>query len=76
MYRRALAIGETALGAAHPKVAIRLHNLAGLLAGDGRLQEALAMERRAVGIFRACLGDTHPYTKGCEAALARMVEGG
>jgi Tetratricopeptide repeat len=63
MYRRALAIDEASYGPDHPKVAIRLNNLAGLLQATNRLAEAEPLMRRQVEIFlsvTARTGHQHP----------------
>jgi Tetratricopeptide repeat len=49
--RRALAIDEAVYGPEHPKVAIRLNNLAQLLQDTNRLAEAEPLSRRMVGVF-------------------------
>ena len=61
--RRALAIDEEAFGNEHPKVAIRLNNLATLLLDTNRLTEAEPLMRRALEIFRQSLGEDHPSTQ-------------
>ena len=58
--RRALTIDEASFGANHPRVAIRLNNLAGLLQDTNRLQEAEPLMRRALEIFIGSLGREHP----------------
>nr|MBA2592262.1 tetratricopeptide repeat protein [Gammaproteobacteria bacterium] len=56
----ALTIDEASFGANHPRVAIRLNNLAGLLQDTNRLQEAEPLMRRALEIFIGSLGREHP----------------
>jgi hypothetical protein len=51
--RRALAIDAASYGNDHPKVAIRLNNLAQLLRATNRLAEAEPLMRRMVEIFIA-----------------------
>jgi hypothetical protein len=63
LYRRALEIGEKALGPEHPNVAIRLSNLAGLLRETNRLGEAEPLYRRAFLIFKNSLGVQHPNSQ-------------
>ena len=58
--RRALAIDEASYGAEHPKVAIRLNNLAPLLQATNRLGEAEPLLRRALAIDEASYGAEHP----------------
>jgi tetratricopeptide (TPR) repeat protein len=60
MMRRALAIDERSLGPDHPKVAIRLNNLAGLLRLTNRLAEAESLYRRALAIDETSFGPDHP----------------
>src|SRR5262249_30712138 len=52
LYKRALAIGEKALGPEHPTVALSLNNLAALYNVQGRYAEALDPIRRAAAIHR------------------------
>ena len=69
MMRRALAIDEASFGPNHPKVAIRLNNLAQLLKAMNRLDEAEPLMRRHVlifGDFGLTTGHQHPHF---EAAL-------
>ncbi|MGC2112663.1 MAG: tetratricopeptide repeat protein [Candidatus Korobacteraceae bacterium] len=60
LYRRALIITEKALGLDHPKVAIRLINLAALLQDTNRLGEAEPLKRRALEIDEKAYGPNHP----------------
>jgi len=62
--RRALAINETSYGKEHPKVAIRLNNLALLLQATNRLSEAEPYSRRTVEVFvqfTRATGHPHPH---------------
>ena len=61
--RRALAIDEASYGNDHPKVAIRLNNLAGLLQATNRLAEAGPLMARCFTVFRQSLGLDHPNTQ-------------
>jgi hypothetical protein len=63
LIRRALAIDEQSFGPDHPKVAIRLKNLAQLLQATNRLAEAEPLMRRAVVVFFAALGTEHPSSR-------------
>ena len=58
--RRALAIDEKSYGPDHPKVAIRLNNLAQLLQATKRLSEAEPLMRRALEIDEQSYGADHP----------------
>ncbi len=60
LFRRALAIDEKAYGPDHPKVAIRLNNLALLLKATTRLAEAEPLFRRALAIDEKASGPEHP----------------
>jgi len=64
LMRRALAIDEQSYGPEHPKVAIRLSNLAALLKATNRLGEAEPLLRRSVEIlaaFQQATGHQHPH---------------
>ncbi len=60
LYRRAVAIWETALGGDHPDVATALNNLAEVYRSDGNPAEAEPLYRRAVTIWEEALGADHP----------------
>jgi len=60
LMRRALAIDEQSYGPHHPKVAIRLNNLAHLLQATNRLAEAEPLMRRALAIDEQSYGPIHP----------------
>ena len=60
LMRRALAIDEQSFGSDHPKVAIRLNNLATLLQATNRLTEAEPLMRRALAIDEQSFGAEHP----------------
>ena len=60
LMRRALEIGEKSFGPDHPKVAIRLNNLASLLQSTNRLSEAEPLIRRALEIDEKSFGPDHP----------------
>ena len=60
MSRRALAIDESASGPGHPRVALRLNNLALLLRNTNRLEEAEPLMRGALAIDEAAYGPDHP----------------
>ncbi len=75
LYRRALAIAETALGPDHPNVATCLGNLAELLRVTGRAGEAEPLYRRALAILEASLGPEHPNTVGVRENLAALLAG-
>ena len=60
LYRRALAIGEKAIGPHHPEVGTRLNNLANLLHDQGNYRDAEPLFRRAIAIDEKALGPNHP----------------
>ena len=71
--RRALQIDEHSFGSDHPKVAIRLNNLARLLQATNRLEEAEPLMRRVVQIFAMFSGLTghrHPHM---DAAMSNYI---
>jgi tetratricopeptide (TPR) repeat protein len=72
--RRALAISETSLGPVHPKVAIRLNNLAQLLRKTNRLAEAEPLMRRALAIDEASYGPDHPEVARGLNNLAQLLQ--
>ena len=72
--RRALAIDEQSLGPDHPRVAIRLNNLAQLLQATNRLEDAEPLMRRALAILEASLPDHHPWVQGGRRNLNVLLE--
>ncbi len=74
LYRRALAIDERSFGADHPKVAIRLNNLASLLQATNRLGEAEPLMRRALAIDERSFGADHPNVAMDLNNLARLLQ--
>jgi len=74
LMRRALAIDEQSFGATHPKVAIRLNNLARLLQATNRLAEAEPLMRRALAIDEQSFGATHPNVAIDLNNLARLLQ--
>jgi tetratricopeptide (TPR) repeat protein len=74
LYRRALAIDERSYGPDHPKVAIRLDNLAQLLQATNRLVEAEPLMRRALATFERSPGPDHPDFAINLYSLARLLQ--
>jgi tetratricopeptide (TPR) repeat protein len=72
LYKRALAITETALGPNHPEVGTRLHNLAALYQNQGRYAEAEPLCRRSLAICEMALGPDHPIFGASMNNLARL----
>jgi tetratricopeptide (TPR) repeat protein len=60
LFKRALAIRETALGANHSDVGQSLHNLAYLYWTQGKYSEAEGLYKRALAIREHALGSNHP----------------
>ena len=58
--RRSLRIDEESYGQDHPRVALDLNNLAGLLQATDRLVDAETMMRRSLQIDEASYGKDHP----------------
>ncbi len=71
---RALAIDEASFGADHPRVAIRLNNLATLLQDTNRLPEAEPLMRRALAIDEASFGADHPNVAIRLSNLATLLQ--
>jgi tetratricopeptide (TPR) repeat protein len=59
LYKRALAIRETALGANHPDVGQTLNNLALVYLDQGKYSEAEELFKRALAIRETALGANH-----------------
>jgi tetratricopeptide (TPR) repeat protein len=72
LYRRALAIKETLLGADHPDVAVTLNNRALLLKQQGNPAEAATMYKRALAIFERTVTPTHPNFITCRTNYERL----
>jgi tetratricopeptide (TPR) repeat protein len=62
LYRRALEIRESELGANHPDTAESLSNLAELYRVQGRYEEAEPLMLRVLDIWESELGANHPNT--------------
>ncbi|CAK0905589.1 unnamed protein product, partial [Prorocentrum cordatum] len=75
LMRRALAIGEKALGPQHPAVATRCNNLARLLQDQGQYgAETEGLMRRALAISEKALGPQHPDVAIRCNNLARLLQ--
>jgi len=73
LMRRTLAIDENRYGPDHPDVAIRLNNLAHLLAATNRLAEEEPLMRRALAILEKSLGPGHPNVATAINNLATLL---
>ena len=74
LYRRALAIGEKALGPNHPDVAKSLNNLALLLQAQGNYRDAEPLYRRALAIDEKALDPNHPNVASHLNNLALLLK--
>jgi tetratricopeptide (TPR) repeat protein len=74
LMRRALEIDEKSYGPEHPKVAIRLNNLALLLQATNRLGEAEPLMRRALEIDEKSYGPEHPNVARDLNNLAQLLQ--
>jgi tetratricopeptide (TPR) repeat protein len=72
IYRRALAIKETLLGADHPDIAVTLNNLALLLKQQGHPTDAATIYKRALTIFERTVTPTHPNLITCRTNYERL----
>ncbi len=73
LFKRVLAIRETALGAEHPDTAKSLNNLAVLLQAQGDYAEAKPLYERALAIHEKALGAEHPDTAVSLNRLASLL---
>jgi hypothetical protein len=72
-----LELGEKSYGPNHPKVAIRLNNLALLLQDTNRLPEAEPLMKRALIIllnFTRRTGHVHPHLKAVFGNYITLLE--
>jgi tetratricopeptide (TPR) repeat protein len=74
LLRRALAIAEQSFGPEHPKVAIRLNNLAQLLQATNRRKDAEPLMRRALAIDEQSYGPAHPEVATDLNNLAQLLQ--
>jgi tetratricopeptide (TPR) repeat protein len=73
-FERALRIGEAAYGPDHPKVAIRVNNLGGVLLDLGDLAGAKTHYERAMAIDEAAYGPDHPEVATDVNNLGRVLQ--
>lgn len=73
MLRQALASDEDRLGPDHAEVGVHLNNLAALLLGTGRAQEALPLAVRARDIMLGAFDGEHPHKRASYDTLVAVV---
>jgi tetratricopeptide (TPR) repeat protein len=75
LYRRALAIRQSATSAENPQVADQQHRLAGELARQGRLVAAESLARQALALSTRTLGARHPVVTDVRLPLIAEILG-
>jgi tetratricopeptide (TPR) repeat protein len=76
LYRRALAIRKSALGAAHPDTASSLDSLGASYFDQNKYRNAESLFRRALAIREKVLGGEHPDVARSLKNLAAVCYGG
>ena len=72
LMKKILSLRERALGPEHPDVAHSLYDIAELLEGESKLDEAELHYQRALSIWeRSCQSD-HPYVRLARFRLERL----
>jgi tetratricopeptide (TPR) repeat protein len=71
-YRRALAVKEQLLGAAHPEIGLLANNLGSLLYQRGRDTEAIACYLRALAVAQRTYLPDHPTLEAIRHNLSRL----
>jgi len=74
LYKRAIAVGEKALGPEHPNLASILNNFGLLLSSQGRIREAASLHERAIAIIEKSGGRDHPNLASILKNLARLFQ--
>ena len=74
LLRRALAIDGAIYDYNHPKMAIRLNNLAQLLKATNRLAEAEPLMARGFAVFWKSLGFDHPNTQSMRGNYIALLQ--
>ncbi len=72
-YEEVLALYREIHGAAHPEIALALHNLAGALDSDGVTDRAIAMYREALAMRLGTSGPEHPSTANTMHNLGNIL---
>ena len=73
-FQRALTINEKVVGPDHPKVAISVNNLGGVLRAEGDYAGAKAAYQRALTILETTFGADHPNAKTVRRNLDELNE--
>ena len=74
IYRRVVRLRRATLGE-HVQTAQAIGDYAALLTADERPQEAIAMQREALGIRRRLLGETHPHVAQSMSQIGWALQG-
>ncbi len=70
--RKAIGVGEKALGPLHPELATWRDNLAEVLRGQGQLVEAQKLHEEVLSIYEKSLGPDHPESLVTLEAIAEL----
>jgi tetratricopeptide (TPR) repeat protein len=73
IFRRALAISQSATGPDHPRVADQTHKLAAALARQGRLQEAETLARESLALTAKTVGPGHQIVAASRLPLMAEI---
>src|SRR5436305_1325941 len=74
MFRQALGLRETVLGKEHPDTLRSMNNLAVVLSGQGKHEQAEEIYRQALGLRETVLGKENPDTLRSMNNLAQAEE--
>jgi tetratricopeptide (TPR) repeat protein len=74
LFRRALSVGENALGRGTPGVAQYMNNLGTVLCREGKFDESISMISGALEIYRKTLGPTDQRTRQTESSLNNCLD--
>jgi serine/threonine-protein kinase len=73
LFRRALAISQSATGPDHPRVADQIHKLASALAKQGRLEEAETLARDSLALTIKTVGPNHQLVAASRLPLVAEI---
>ncbi len=74
MFRRAIAIGEKALGRDHPLTQRYSSRFARLLCDNGQSAEALQLAQTALAVHEKASGPNHPWTQDSARVTADALD--